>query len=159
MTDNFTRLSRITRRIEKTPINTLKQKQRRRPPEDGSCAAYRYRMMLLGEPTAGDFTLSITWNDESVGIEEFVIDYNESRTSLESKLLASEGMSDPEGTSLSFAADHGVVVDGGDFPFQPMTFRLISNGKGGRPLELMITKNNLTGGAYTRVRIEPICCG
>ena len=152
------RIGNSTRRVEKQPINTLKQKQRRRPPEDGKCAAYKYRITLLGEPTDGDFKLLFTWANEDIGTEEITLDFNESPSGFENLLLGLEGVKDPDDENGSFAADNGVRATGEDFPYGSMIFRLIGKGKGGRLLEMTVSENNLTGGAHVRVRIEPVCC-
>ena len=159
--DSARRIAEQTRRLERQPVNTLRQKTRRTPPQDCKCAAYKYRIMLLGEPTSGTFALSFTWAEDSVGtngVETVDINWNETPEQLKSKLLDLEGVADRDETNPAFALENGVTAEGEDFPFGVIIFRLIGKGKGGRLIELAVSDNALTGGAHTRVRIEPLCC-
>lgn len=159
--DSAKRISNVTRRIERQPINTLKQKTRRTPQNDSKCLAYKYRIVLLGEPSAGDFKLAFTWNNDAVGtsgVEEITVNWNTTVTQFETLLAGLDGVDDPDGINGNFARENGVSAIGEDFPLGTMTFRMIGNGAGGRLLELTVSDNNLTGGVNTRIRIEPVCC-
>lgn len=155
------RIANVTRRIEKTPINLARRTNTRKAiPESGKCLAYKYEILVLGEPSSGDFELSFTWANDAVGtsgVETITVDYNFTVSQMDAALAALEGVEGPQG-QLNWARTNGLGVSGEDFPLGAMYCRLIGNGLGGRLLELQVSSNSLSGGASTRVRITPVCC-